>query len=133
MRKKVSLPLDLYECFYSSHSSILPSLTFGTSRDKLFFEKFKGPSFRYNASIRRIITLVQDQTCQRQVWWTRLQPIRTVAEIHAHVKVLPAKYPYLYQKLAQKATELHLLGMSYIRISKILGIDPKTVKKALGK
>ena len=27
--------------------------------------------------------------------------------------------------------ELHLLGMSYSKIGKILGIDPKTVKKAI--
>jgi len=46
------------------------------------------------------------------------------------VKILPVKHPHLYQKLAQKATELHLLGMSYKKIGKILGIDPKTVKKA---
>ena len=59
-----------------------------------------------------------------------MQPIRTTAEITAHIKIVPAKQPYLYQKLAQKATELHLLGMSYIKISKILGIDPKTVEKA---
>ena len=45
--------------------------------------------------------------------------------------VLPAKLPYLYQKLNQKATELHLLGMSYNKIGKTLGIDPKTAKKAI--
>ena len=53
-----------------------------------------------------------------------------MAEIVANIKVLPVKHPHLYQKLAQKATELHLLGMSYTKISKILGIDPKTAKKA---
>lgn len=54
-----------------------------------------------------------------------------MAEITAHIKVLPAKHLYLYQKLAQKATELHLLGMPYKKIGKILGIDPKTAKKAI--
>ena len=55
-----------------------------------------------------------------------------MAEIPAHIKILPpVKHPYLYQKLSQKATELHLLGMSYKKIGKILGIDPKTVKKAI--
>ncbi|HAZ10313.1 MAG TPA: hypothetical protein DCY56_04330 [Candidatus Omnitrophica bacterium] len=53
-----------------------------------------------------------------------------MAEILAHIKILPVKHPHLYQKLTQKATELHLLGMSYLKIGKILGIDPKTVKKA---
>ena len=41
------------------------------------------------------------------------------------------KYPYLYQKLTQKATELHLLGMSYTKIGKALGVDPKTAQKAI--
>ena len=63
-------------------------------------------------------------------WWTRSQPIRTTAEIQAHIKILPAKLPYLYQKVAKKAIELHLLGLSYIKIGKILNIDPKTAKKA---
>ena len=73
----------------------------------------------------------QDQFCLRQNWWTRSQPIRNTAEIRAHIKILPVKHPHLYQKLAQKATELHLLGMSYKKIGKILNIDPKTVKKAI--
>jgi len=46
-------------------------------------------------------------------WRTQLQPIRTVGEITAHIKILPARQPYLYQKLSQKATKLRLLGMSY--------------------
>jgi len=64
-------------------------------------------------------------------WWTRSQPIRTTSEIQAHIKVLPAKLPYLYQKLNEKATKLHLLGMSYTKIGKILNIDHKTAKKAI--
>ena len=52
-------------------------------------------------------------------------------EIKAYIRILPAIHPYLYQKLAQKATELHLLGMSYTKIGKILGIDHKTVIKAV--
>ena len=63
-------------------------------------------------------------------WWSRSRPIRTTAEIQAHIKILPAKSPYLYQKLARKATELHLLGLSYTKIGKILGIDHKTAIKA---
>jgi hypothetical protein len=54
-----------------------------------------------------------------------------MAEIQAHIKILPVKHPHLYQKLAQKAMELHLLGMSYSKIGKILGIDPKTAKKGV--
>ena len=65
------------------------------------------------------------------MWWTRSQPIRNTAEILAHIKILPVKHPHLYQKLSQKATELHLLGMPYSKIGKILGIDPKTAIKAV--
>jgi hypothetical protein len=64
-------------------------------------------------------------------WWTRTQPIRTASEIHARIKILPAKPPYLYQNLTQKATKLHQLGFSYNKIGKALGIDPKTAKKAI--
>ena len=64
-------------------------------------------------------------------WRTRLQPIRTASEIHARIRILPTKQVYLYQKLAQKATELRLLGLSYTKIGKILGIDHKTAIKAV--
>jgi hypothetical protein len=55
---------------------------------------------------------------QRNHCRTRLQPIRTVAEITAHIKILPARQPYLYQKLSPKATPLRLLGMSPREIPK---------------
>jgi hypothetical protein len=61
------------------------------------------------------------------------EPIKSIeraAEISAHIKILPVQYPHLYQKLAQKATELRLLGMSYTKIGKVLEVDMKTVKKA---
>jgi DNA invertase Pin-like site-specific DNA recombinase len=59
-----------------------------------------------------------------------LQPIRTAAEINAHIKILPAQQLPLYQKLAQKATELHLLGMSYRQIARSLNVGKNTVIKA---
>jgi len=37
-----------------------------------------------------------------------LQPIRTLAEISAHIKIQPVQQTYLYQKLSQKANELRL-------------------------
>jgi len=64
------------------------------------------------------------------MWWARSQSIRTASEIKVSIKILPAKRPYLYQKLAQKATELHLLGMSFNKIGKVLGVDFKTAAKA---
>jgi len=65
-----------------------------------------------------------------QNWRTQLQPIRTASEITAHIKILPARQPYLYQKLPPKATQLHLLGMSYQQIAKSLHINRKTATKA---
>ena len=63
-------------------------------------------------------------------WRTQLQPIRTTAEITAHIKILPARQPYLYQKLSRKATQLRLLGMSYGQIAESLHINRKTATKA---
>jgi len=68
---------------------------------------------------------------RKKDWWTRTEPIRTISQIHCHIKILPAKLPYLYQNLSQKAYQLYLLGFSYIKIGKVLGIDPKTAKKAV--
>jgi len=64
-------------------------------------------------------------------WRTRLQPIRTASEIEAHIKILPARQIPLYQKHAQKATELHLLGMTQNQIAKTLNVSLKTIKHAL--
>jgi len=63
-------------------------------------------------------------------WRTQLQPIRTFAEISAHIRILPARQPYLYQKPSGKATQLRLLGMTYRQIAKSLHINRKTVTKA---
>jgi len=59
-----------------------------------------------------------------------LQPIRTVAEITAQIKICPVRRVYLYQKLSQKAKELRLLGMSYEQIAKRLNVSKKTVINA---
>jgi hypothetical protein len=59
-----------------------------------------------------------------------LQPIRTASEITAHIKILPVLQPHLYQKIAQKATELRLLGMTYEEIAKALNVNKKTAIRA---
>ena len=59
-----------------------------------------------------------------------MQPIRTIGEITAHIKILPARQPYLYQKLSKKATQLRLLGMTYGQIAKSLNVNKKTAIKA---
>jgi len=63
-------------------------------------------------------------------WRTRLQPIRTAAEITAQIKICPVRHTYLYQKFSQKAKELRLLGMSFEQIAKSLNISKKTVINA---
>ena len=63
-------------------------------------------------------------------WRTRLQPIRTAAEITAQIKICPVQRVYLYQKYSQKAKELRLLGMSYEQIAKSLNISKKTAINA---
>jgi DNA-binding NarL/FixJ family response regulator len=63
-------------------------------------------------------------------WRTRLQPIRTASEIQAKIIIQPLERIPLYQKLAQKVKELHLLGMTYEEIAKSLDVSKKTVKKA---
>ncbi|TRZ53498.1 MAG: hypothetical protein D4S01_01205 [Dehalococcoidia bacterium] len=69
--------------------------------------------------------------CHKLKWWARSQPIRTTAEIPAHIKILPAKPPYLYQKISKKANELYLLGMNYSQIAKALKVDFKVVQRAI--
>ena len=63
-------------------------------------------------------------------WRTRLQPIRTAAEIPVHIKILPVQQPPLYQKFSQKAIELRVLGMTYKEIAASLKISEKTAKRA---
>ncbi len=63
-------------------------------------------------------------------WRTQSQPIRTIGEITAHIKILPVRQPYLYQKLSQKATQLRLLGMTFRQIARSLHINRKTATEA---
>ncbi len=63
-------------------------------------------------------------------WRTRLQPIRTAAEITAQIKIYPVRQVYMYQKFSRKAKELRLLGMLYEQIAKSLNISKKTAINA---
>jgi len=58
-----------------------------------------------------------------------MQPIRTASEITANIIVQPLQRTPLYQKLAKKVTELHLLGMTYKAIAKSLNSAKNTVIK----
>ena len=59
-----------------------------------------------------------------------MQPIRTISEISAHIKILPIRQIPLYQKLSIKAKQLHTLGMSYQEIAKSLSVGETTVIRA---
>ena len=59
-----------------------------------------------------------------------MQPIRTISEISADIKILPARQIPLYQKISLKAKQLYTLGMSYNQISKILNVGETTIIRA---
>lgn len=62
--------------------------------------------------------------------WTRLQPIRTVAEIPVMFTLL-TQDPFRYQEIAARAGRLRRLGMTLRAIGEALGVDEKTVRNAL--
>jgi DNA invertase Pin-like site-specific DNA recombinase len=64
-------------------------------------------------------------------WRTRLQPIRTAAEIPVKIIIKPLKQTPLYQKLAKKTEELYLLDMPLRAIARSLGVNRRTVMRAL--
>ena len=59
-----------------------------------------------------------------------MQPIRTISEISAHIKILPTRQIPLYQKLSIKVKQLHTLGMSYHQIAKSLNTSESTIVRA---
>ena len=63
-------------------------------------------------------------------WWTRLRPIRTAGEVDLRIIIEPETVIPVYQKLADKVKQLHVLGMTIQEIAKSLGIDPKTALRA---
>ncbi len=63
-------------------------------------------------------------------WRTRLQPIRTSAEIRARIKILPVREPHPYQRLASKVAQLRALGMTYQQIADALNICENTAMRA---
>lgn len=64
-------------------------------------------------------------------WWTLSQPIRTLAEVPIKFALTYTRPPFTYQAIAEKAFELHRLGMSACAIARALGATDKTVTKAV--
>ena len=63
-------------------------------------------------------------------WWTRLQPIRTIGEITAKIPIKSIQQVPLYQRIAGKVSQLHVLGMSYKQIGQALNVSPSLARKA---
>jgi predicted transcriptional regulator len=51
--------------------------------------------------------------------------------MHVTFSLLETRPPFVYQQVAEKATELRRLGMSVCAIARILKLTDKTVTKAL--
>jgi hypothetical protein len=66
------------------------------------------------------------------IWWTRLQPIRTVVEIPLECAVLTGE-PFAFQRIAGEARRMRALGMTLQAIGAAFGVDEKTVRKALAR
>jgi len=63
------------------------------------------------------------------LWRTRTQPIRTISEISAHIKILPTRQIPLYQKISRKVKQLKSLGMPYHKIAKRLNTSEVTIDR----
>jgi hypothetical protein len=64
-------------------------------------------------------------------WWTLSQRIRTLAELAFQTNPLEVEEPPKYQQIAEKALHLNQLGLSHEAIARHIGVDGKTVAKAL--
>jgi hypothetical protein len=64
-------------------------------------------------------------------WWTRTQRIRTAAELPFEAILAEAAAAPIYQRIAAKALHLRQLGLGPAAIARQLGMDRKTVAKAL--
>lgn len=62
--------------------------------------------------------------------WRRLQPIRTVSEIEVDFAIFTSE-PFGYQRIQGEARTMRKLGMSLRAIGAAMGVDEKTVRKAL--
>ena len=63
-------------------------------------------------------------------WWTRLQPIRTVSERPLDFAIF-TRDPFAFQSFGGEASRMRRLGMSLRAIGAALGVDEKTVRKAI--
>ena len=62
--------------------------------------------------------------------WTRLQPIRTISQLDFDFAVF-TQDAFRFQRIAAEASTMRRLGMTLRAIGATLGVDEKTVRKAL--
>lgn len=74
--------------------------------------------------------LLAEESSNSLQWWTRLQPIRTVAEVALEFAVFTHE-PFVYQRIGDEARRMRKLGMTLQAIGKALGVDEKTVRKVV--
>jgi hypothetical protein len=72
-----------------------------------------------------------ERTNGKRKWWTRSQPIRTVAQSLLVFPLTETRQLFEYQQIRERASLLHRLGMSASSIGRRLGVSDKTVTKAL--
>jgi hypothetical protein len=70
-------------------------------------------------------------TSASEEWWTRSQRIRTVALLPVDLVLRVADRLPKYQVIAARAVHLRRLGLRNVRIASLLGVDDKTVAKAI--
>lgn len=64
-------------------------------------------------------------------WWALLESGRTAAQIPFEVDLVEERNDFKYMKVAEKALELHGLGMTYRAIAMRLDVDHYTARKAV--
>ena len=64
-------------------------------------------------------------------WWTRSQRYRTAGEIPFETAILETEPMPPYRRIAAEVHHLRQLGMSTAAIARYLGVDDKTVAKAI--
>ena len=67
----------------------------------------------------------------RVKWWTPTQRIRTVARVPFEAALLVAPPLIKYQEISKKALHLQQLGLSFRLIAQKLGVNDKTVARAI--
>lgn len=79
---------------------------------------------------QRVPTKQRDPGFPEVPWWTRLQPIRTAAEVALEFAVSTHE-PFIYQRIAAEVRRMRRLGMTLQAIGGALGVDEKTVRNVL--